>query len=69
MGPTSYELPVIILDAIFILYIYSGMLKLRTDLTATGQAAKLRMYAQLMNVILANMMAWCAFVFLFLFVQ
>ena len=66
---SMWEFPVVVLDAVFIMWIYTGLLKLRVELTAAHQDAKLKMYARLMNVIVANIMAWCAFVFLYLSLQ
>jgi len=58
VGPSMWELPVMLIDLLFLLGIYGGLNKLRRDLALAGQAAKLRMYTQLYRVLLANVGAW-----------
>lgn len=59
-GPSAWELPILVLDLLFVLGIYGGLNKTRRDLSTSGQAAKLQMYTRLLGVLLANVAAWFA---------
>lgn len=58
VGPSSWELPVIIIDFVFLFWIYASLGKLRAQLALAGQAAKLLMYNRLHKVLVANVAAW-----------
>jgi hypothetical protein len=56
LGPTMYELPVVLLDLLFFMGIYVGINRTRAELVRGGQAAaaKLSLYDRLLKVLLAN---------------
>lgn len=58
VGPSQWELPLIMLDATFLVWIFCGLATLRQQLQLAGQAAKLQMYNRLYWVLIANIVAW-----------
>jgi hypothetical protein len=56
-GPNTWELPVVLLDLVFLVLINAYHTATTKGLTESGQAEKLRMYALLVKVVVANVVA------------
>ena len=58
IGPSTWEIPVLVLDFLFVGWIYVGLSKIKAELTASAQHAKLGMYNSLTYVIMFNIGGW-----------
>lgn len=58
IGPSTWEIPVLVLDFFFVGWIYVGLSKIKVELTSTSQHAKLGMYSSLTYVIFFNIAGW-----------
>lgn len=58
IGPSTWEIPVLVLDFFFVGWIYVGLSKIKVELTSSSQHAKLGMYTRLTYVILFNIGGW-----------
>lgn len=58
-GPSAWELPVMILDLLFLYGIWLGLERLMKDLMTANQTGKLKMYRRLRAVLVFNVLAWC----------
>jgi hypothetical protein len=56
-GPNTWELPVVLLDLVFLVLINAYHTATTKGLTESGQGEKLRMYAKLVRVVVANVVA------------